>query len=61
MSAYAPVRQRMIAAGMVCAQTGALTSRGLEYSAQIKRDVANATAADGDRPAVRWKTKRGKR
>lgn len=61
MSAYDPVRQRMIAAGMVCAETGRLTPAGLEYSGRIKADVSAATATDGDRPAVKWKTNRGKR
>lgn len=66
MSAFAATRARMIAAGLVDADTGRLTAAGMAHTDRIIADLKAAPpAAEAARPhpgarlpAVRWNTRR---
>ena len=69
MSAFASVRENMIAAGMVDAATGRLTAAGMAYVDCIIAELKTApTPPEGARshpgarlPGVKWNTKRRKK
>lgn len=69
MSAFASVRERMIAAGMVDGTTGRLTAAGMAYADCIIDELKHAPPPpDGVRlhpgarlPGVKWNTKRRKK
>jgi hypothetical protein len=69
VSAFASVRERMIAAGMVDGTTGRLTAAGIAYADCIIEELKHAPPPpDGERPhrgarlpGVKWNTKRKQR